>query len=1105
MRLKGSVTVFVSIILSVLIAFSGTMVDLSRLQTGKKHAKAAVQLSLQSALTRYHAPLKEQYGIMATNQKNEELELLIFELLEKNLAVENRYTPGLIDLYGFEVDSIRVIPCFNMSEDYVLEQQITQFMKYRAPVNTIGNFVEKLKALNTFMKQSGLLNKKMDLEKKLQKIREEQVYLSLLLSERINGFLAEQKQNGDIAKNIKSINENMQSIKSKEAAGGQYEIALKAMPELTEKIITVKNQIDEIKTSLSSYEEQLDILEENYDDIEELSEKNNKDLDKLNKKVTDTEKSIFKEKEKEKPNEEKIQDMETEIEALKKEIESCKELDDGYKDAMQLESDKISKTEQKIFEKNKEIKDCEKEVSKELERLNDKVTTCLSALKDIKNKTEEIYNHVLNIETIVVKYTRYHEGALALADEIEKGAKAAKGHIDDINAEIAKQREKSDNSFLMRIKADIEKLVLNADSIVINDIKEKSNTNLTGLQDIQNTIEKTIETMMNQLSSIDLMIEKVEAVPKTCIVPQKQDFADDIEGRVKLTENHFHEITGKYNEPSYSIDPKINKKEKNEFYKWCNKFFNESNNVDNSKDKGQQKKLKQNIETSDKENKEDKEAYNGEDKNLSDKEINEVFARLPSFKDKDGNYVNVKQSEFSEEEMQVEQNLLEDQASNKSDVEEKYGDLLNQNGSFSEKIGQIISDSSEALINSLYVNEFIVGAFKNANIDKVAGPKIRPTSFTNETFYEKAEVEYIIFGSKREKANANLSGASIFGIRMGLNIIHVYTNPDKTATALTAATALAGWSGFAVPLVKNLILIGWAAGESWLDIRDINAGKPVPIYKTKNTWKLDLKSLFSNVAGQFLDESSDWFKQKKDDLISEGDDALQAIVNDMVSSVVQEAFVPLELAITELGDSVDNIADPTIQGLGNINEFSDFEGLKEWIIQIAQNQYESIKDEGANWTKLKLEEYKKKITEKISSFIFESSAYKNFVSKIKDGCDSIIDKGTEQLADSVKKLGSKIKDTGVTDQIVGTVVSFDYIDYLRLLLLIVPQKTKLLRTADLMQLNMQKSLENPDFCLSEFNSYIIIEADISMKYLFLPLFMKKENKSQIKIRWGYGY
>ena len=147
------------------------MVDLSRLRAGEKHARAAVQLSVQSALTQYYAPLKENYGMMAMGHEQEKLEAMIADLLEKNLAVENRYMPGYTDLYGFEVENVSVTPLFNLSEDYVLEQQITQFMKYRAPVSTISNFVEKLKAMNTFMAQSGLIKKSMDLENKLQKIR----------------------------------------------------------------------------------------------------------------------------------------------------------------------------------------------------------------------------------------------------------------------------------------------------------------------------------------------------------------------------------------------------------------------------------------------------------------------------------------------------------------------------------------------------------------------------------------------------------------------------------------------------------------------------------------------------------------------------------------------------------------------------------------------------------------------------------------------------------------------------------------------------------------------------------------------------------------------
>ena len=91
------------------------------------------------------------------------------------------------------------------------------------------------------------------------------------------------------------------------------------------------------------------------------------------------------------------------------------------------------------------------------------------------------------------------------------------------------------------------------------------------------------------------------------------------------------------------------------------------------------------------------------------------------------------------------------------------------------------------------------------------------------------------------------------------------------------------------------------------------------------------------------------------------------------------------------------------------------------------------------------------------------------------------------------------------EQVLGSVVSFDYLDYLRLLLFVVPQKIKLLRIADLMQLNMQKTLNNPDFILSNYNTFLLVEADISFKYFFVPGISVNKDEGQIKIQWGYGY
>ena len=111
----------------------------------------------------------------------------------------------------------------------------------------------------------------------------------------------------------------------------------------------------------------------------------------------------------------------------------------------------------------------------------------------------------------------------------------------------------------------------------------------------------------------------------------------------------------------------------------------------------------------------------------------------------------------------------------------------------------------------------------------------------------------------------------------------------------------------------------------------------------------------------------------------------------------------------------------------------------------------------------------------------------------------------DYISESFKDIGDSIEDPGMQSQLVGTITSFDYTDYLRLLLFTVPQKTKLLRTADLMQLNMQETLEDPNYNISDYSTFLIVEADISMKCMFIPSHLKNDEIGTIKIKWGYGY
>lgn len=1085
MRLKGSITVFISIILAILIAFCGVVVDLSRFRLGEKHARAAVQLSVQSALTQYNAPLKENYGIWVLGKSEDELEALIYDLIEKNLCVENKYMPGIVDLYGFSVEKVSVEQMFNITDENVLEQQITDYMKYRAPVIAVGIFIEKLKSLTISMAQSGLVNKKMDLENKLQKIREEQVYLSLLLSERVSKYSNNGKPNAELINCLDLISKSYDEIEDFEKVESNLDVQWARIEPLVKVLSQEQIKINEKEAEISALKPQLSSLEKDSKYIEDEIDSYESDIKDLEKQIEKLEKKISNEEEKDKPNlssissyKQRINDLDSSITRKERSISSLNNDHNAIENTISTLEGDISSIEEQINNIKNSIKEEEKELQK-------RINYCVANFEEIEQRMELIKEKIREIEIILCMYIQYHEESQKLISNIINQSQEISKISEQIDSEIKRQSENSDNSFLVRMKADIKKLTLNISSDVLIAVKADIDSNLSLLNELYGIVQNTKMHIYQALNSIEEMIETTIQIPKTLEFSKRELFSPKLKMPVERENDEVSQSALTYSVSVYNIEPSINNKEKDAFKRWCNKKFNE-NNKTTGKDKGAEKKLRNNINKADEKEKEEyTKSYNGKDIGKSNKELDHIFQSLPSYIGK------------------TEQSKNSDKGN--SDAEQSYKNSLNKNGNMAKVIGGILSDNSQALLKSLYVNEFIIGSFKNTNIDTVQTKKISLQGRAEKTFYEKAEVEYVIFGAKKENVNANLAQTSIFGIRMGLNTIHVYTSTDKTAAALTAATSISGWTGFGVPIVKNLILIGWAAGESFLDVKDINSGKDVPIYKTDNTWKLSLKKLFTGIVGEFLDESSQMLKEKKDEVIDKADDAIQTLINDIVASAVNEAFLPLEQEITELGSETDFADSALLTDIGTLSDINDIDELKAWIKNACVKQYNSIKRDVSDWTIIKLEDYKRQITTKLIDFIFSSPYYRDIVSTLKESLNNAIDQGVDYISESFKDIGDSIEDPGMQSQLVGTITSFDYTDYLRLLLFTVPQKTKLLRTADLMQLNMQETLEDPNYNISDYSTFLIVEADISMKCMFIPSHLKNDEIGTIKIKWGYGY
>ena len=178
-----------------------------------------------------------------------------------------------------------------------------------------------------------------------------------------------------------------------------------------------------------------------------------------------------------------------------------------------------------------------------------------------------------------------------------------------------------------------------------------------------------------------------------------------------------------------------------------------------------------------------------------------------------------------------------------AEVVEQFNADFNEESTFVEEgfeyiinFAKILKDKSLDLRNEIYVNEYILSVFK----DSVEIDESNTDGKSKSTFFEKSEVEYIIGGNGDEAINKILVNGQILLIRFGMNTLHVYSDSGKRLKALEIATAVAGFTGFGIPIAHNLIMCAWGTAEAISDIKHIYDGKKVPFIKNIENWETDL-------------------------------------------------------------------------------------------------------------------------------------------------------------------------------------------------------------------------------------------------------------------------
>ncbi len=242
---------------------------------------------------------------------------------------------------------------------------------------------------------------------------------------------------------------------------------------------------------------------------------------------------------------------------------------------------------------------------------------------------------------------------------------------------------------------------------------------------------------------------------------------------------------------------------------------------------------------------------------------------------------------------------------------------------FLQNVGELLKKGRD----KLYISEYATEMFSCYTSDLPEGRETPKTlsgfeiSQANNYLY-KAEAEYILWGNENPKVDVQNTLATIFGVRFLLNMLYAFTgDPEIRSTSLALATSIAGWTGFGVPLVQSVIIIAFALAETALDLEELKKGESIPIYKSSNTWAIKPSGMgrtFKEEVGQAINNSAkklehSLFEQMNDLTaagITEFNDTLTSFSNDKIDDLIDTASAAVLTPVEERLIGLVNVISP---------------------------------------------------------------------------------------------------------------------------------------------------------------------------------------------------
>ena len=430
-KTRGSITVFLSMILLVILSVIAACLENARVQTASLQMERCLKGSMDAVLTEYYKPLYDEYrlffmdkGVESDTLEYRKLEKQLKKYMETALATSSENQSVLekgIDLYRMGMDSVQVDSAIRAT-DYKgnpVTDQVLQYMKYEVSAEGIKSALSHL----GIVEDSKGIAKAMEEETEVEEAFSKSGKLMTKLMEQVDGISCGKNglvftSNGKIkikdnfAKRICIENPTKKTVgitseKVWQSTNGHYINAT-----------AVLKDIEDILSNVLKQEKQLEEKQKRQE--EKSQQKQTEQLEKDPKKA---------EKEKRKEEEQK-----------KKEEQKAKE-------------EQLA-TEGQIKKVNQEQKKLKKQVSRTIKKIKESLNTIAKLEKEIPEVTAKVnrYDKKLSSQKDSVSKEQYKT--------LKKSATDLKGDIKKIQQAVSmKEQLQKNKSILEALNKELEKNV----------------------------------------------------------------------------------------------------------------------------------------------------------------------------------------------------------------------------------------------------------------------------------------------------------------------------------------------------------------------------------------------------------------------------------------------------------------------------------------------------------------------------------------------------------------------------------------------------------------------------------------------------------------------